>query len=76
MRARVRYAQEAHRIRVTDGHEAEAKAAQSRRPPSRIGLFLLRALGLRGAVAESTGHKSNAGPAHTHPVHNEQESKP
>jgi hypothetical protein len=33
---------------VTGGHEAEAKAAQRAKKPSRVGLFVLRVLGYRG----------------------------
>jgi hypothetical protein len=36
--------------RVTDEHEAEAKAAQRAKKPSRIGLFVLRLLGYKGPV--------------------------
>jgi hypothetical protein len=32
---------------VTGGHEAEAKAAQRAKKPSRIGMFVLRMLGYR-----------------------------
>lgn len=33
---------------VTGGHEAEAKAAQRAKKPSRLGVFVLRLLGYRG----------------------------
>jgi hypothetical protein len=33
------------RVRTTNGHEAEAKAAQMKKKPSRIGLFVLKLLG-------------------------------
>jgi hypothetical protein len=33
------------RVRTTNGHEAEAKAAQRKKKPSRIGLFVLKLLG-------------------------------
>jgi hypothetical protein len=33
------------RVRTTNGHEAEAKAAQMRKKPSRIGMFVLKILG-------------------------------
>ena len=36
---------------VTGGHEAEAEAAQKRKRPTRIGLFVLRRLGYRGTLA-------------------------
>jgi len=47
---RVRYAGLRNRVRVTDGHEAEAKAAQLRKEPNRIGLALLRLLGYQGQI--------------------------
>jgi hypothetical protein len=34
-------------VHVTDGHEAEAKAAQMKKKPNRIGLLLLAMLGYR-----------------------------
>jgi hypothetical protein len=34
-------------VRVTDGHEAEAKAAQMKKKPNRIGRLLLAMLGYR-----------------------------
>ena len=37
---------------VTGGHEAEAKAAERAKKPSRIGLFVLRLLGYRGSLPE------------------------
>jgi hypothetical protein len=63
VRGRVRYAGP-RRIRVTDGHEAEAKAAQLRKPPNRVGLFFLRMLGLHSDVAHSASghtHRATAG---------------
>jgi hypothetical protein len=71
MAERARYANQAHKIRVTDGHEAEAKAAQLRKRPNRIGLFFLRMLGLRGQVTPPTGRGGHAGPSHEHRVHDE-----
>jgi hypothetical protein len=68
---RARYANQAHKIRVTDGHEADARAAQLRKRPNRIGLFLLKVLGLRGQVIPPTGQRGRAGPSHEHPVHHE-----
>ena len=53
---------------VTDGHEAEAEAAQLRKRPNRVGLFFLRVLGFRGQVAPPTGEGGHAGPSHQHPV--------
>ncbi len=37
-------------VHVTKGHEAEAMAAQRKRKPTRIGLFVLKLLGFRGEV--------------------------
>jgi hypothetical protein len=34
-------------VPVTDGHEAEAKAAQMKKKPNRIGRFVLALLGYR-----------------------------
>ena len=65
----MRYAGLRNVVRVTDGHEAEAKAAQLRKPPNRIGLFFLRVLGFRGQVAAPRGRGGHAGPSHEHPVH-------
>ena len=70
MSRRVRYAGP-RRIPVTDGHEAEAKAAQLRKGPNRIGLFFLRVLGFRGEVTPPTGQEGHAGPSHNHPVPHE-----
>jgi hypothetical protein len=47
---RARYASQAHKIRVTDGHEADAKAAQFCKRPNRMGLFFLKVLVFRGQV--------------------------
>ena len=71
MSGRARYANQAHKIRVTDGHEAEAKAAQLRKRPSRIGLFFLKVLGFRGQVTSAADQRDHVGPSHEHPVHNE-----
>jgi hypothetical protein len=69
---RVRYAGYGRRkILVTDGHEAEAKAAQLRKRPNRVGLFLLRVLGFRGQVAPPTGQEGHTGPSHMHHVRHE-----
>jgi hypothetical protein len=68
---RARYANQAHKIRVTDGHEAEAKAAQLRKRPSRIGLFFLKVLGFRGQVTPSADQRGHVGPSHEHPGHHE-----
>jgi len=45
---------------VTGGHEAEAREAEMRKRPSRLGMFVLRLLGYRGQGDPSedrpTGH--------------------
>jgi hypothetical protein len=77
MSGRVRYAGYGRRkILVTDGHEAEAKAAQLRRRPTRIGRFLLRLLGFRGAIeaVPPTHQRGHTGPSHLHPIHRERPS--
>lgn len=71
MSGRVRYAGLRNPVRVTDGHEAEAKAAQLRKPPNRFGLFVLRVLGFRGQAALPTGGRGRAGPSHGRPVHHD-----
>jgi hypothetical protein len=68
---RARYANQAHKVRVTDGHEAEAKAAQLRKRPNRIGIFLLKLLGFRGQVAPPTAQRAHVGPSHEHAGHHE-----
>ena len=68
---RVRWANMDHRVRVTDGHEAEVKRAESRKPLNRFQRFFLRVLGLRGEVAPQTGPERHAGPPHKHPVRHE-----
>lgn len=68
MSGRVRYAGLRNRVRVTDGHEAAAKAAQLRKRPNRIGLFVLRLLGFRGQVARSTSGAGHAAPSREPPV--------
>lgn len=35
-------------VRVTGGHEAEAKAAEMAKRPNRIGMFIVRLLGYKG----------------------------
>jgi hypothetical protein len=70
---RARYANQAHKIRVTDGHEAEAKRALSRKRPNRIGLFFLRMLGFRGQVTPPTKvRRGQTGPSHEHVAHREE----
>jgi len=72
----VRYANQAHKVRVTDGHEAEAKRAQARKRPNRVGLFFLRLLGFRGEVAPPASQEGHAGPSHQHSVRHEQPGHP
>jgi hypothetical protein len=57
-------------IPITDGHEAEAEAAQLRKHPSRLGLFILRALGFRGKIARP-GQEDHAGSCHRDPLHHD-----
>jgi hypothetical protein len=68
-RVRVRYANQSHKIRVTDGHEAEALRAQVRRPPNRVQRIFLRVLGFRGQAVPPPAHEHHAGPSRTHPHH-------
>ena len=35
-------------VRVTDGHEAEAKAAEMSKKPNRFGMFIVRSLRYKG----------------------------
>ena len=63
MSGRVQYAGP-RRIRVTDGHEADAKAAQLRKRPNRTGLFFLRMLGFRGEVAPPSDQRGHPGLSH------------
>jgi hypothetical protein len=67
---RARYANQAHKIRVADGHETDAKAAQLRKPPNRVGLFFLRVLGsgvkfLRRRIREAMSDRLASVPATT-----------
>lgn len=48
---------------VTGGHENQAKAAQRERAPTRIGLFVLRLLGVDNA-AKPTVRVRRASPKH------------
>lgn len=56
------------RVVITDGHEAEAKAARLRKPPNPIGLFFIRLLGFRGEVPAAAAKRTRAGPSHERPV--------
>ena len=60
---------------MTDGHETDAKAAQLRKRPNRIGLFLLKVLGFRGQVSPPTDQRGHVGPSHKHSVHHEQSTR-
>lgn len=72
MGGRMRYANQAHKVPVTDGHETEAKRAQLLKPPNRLGLFVLRMLGFRGEVTPpAAGPEGHAGPSHHHPTGHE-----
>ena len=55
-------------IWFSDAHEAEAKEAQLRKPPSRFGTWVLRHLGYRG---ETGGRRPHGPTRHSHerPVH-------
>jgi len=50
---------------VTGGHEAEAKAAERAKKPSRIGQFVLRLLGYQGSV-QQLPEVNRATPSHMH----------
>jgi hypothetical protein len=39
-------------VHVTRGHEAEAREAQLRKPPSRVGAWILRSLGYKGEIKQ------------------------
>ena len=39
-------------VHVTRGHEAEAKEAQLRKPPGRLGTWILRRLGYKGEIPQ------------------------
>lgn len=54
-------------VHVTRGHEAEAKEAQLRKPPSGFGRWVLRRLGYRGAIGERAPHAQTPRP-HERPV--------
>jgi hypothetical protein len=53
---------------ISDAHEAEAKDEQLRKPPSRLGTWVLRHLGYRGEVVKRVPH-APARHSHEHPVH-------
>jgi hypothetical protein len=61
-------------VHVTKGHEAEAKEAQRRKPPSRFGTWVLRHLGYRGEIGEGAPHPQSP-PSHEHPVQKPSETK-
>ena len=39
-------------VHMTRGHEAEAREAQLRKPPSRVGTWILRRLGYKGEIKQ------------------------
>jgi hypothetical protein len=55
-------------IWFNDAHEAEAKEAQLRKPPSWLGTWILRRLGFRGEIGERAPHAPTRH-SHEHPVH-------
>jgi hypothetical protein len=55
-------------IWFSDTHEAEAKEAQLRKPPSRFGAWVLRRLGYRGDLKARAPHAQTRHP-HDRPVH-------
>ncbi len=61
-------------VHVTRGHEAEAKEAQLRKPPSRLGTWILRRLGYKGPIAQHM-QPAQAKPSHEHPVQNTSEGE-
>jgi hypothetical protein len=58
---------------ISDAHEAEAKEAQLRRPPSRFGTWVLRRLGFRGEIGKREPHAQTR-PSHERPVHRSPEN--
>jgi hypothetical protein len=57
-------------VHVTRGHEAEAREAQLRKPPSRFGTWILRRLGFRGEI------QPHLPPAQTQPSHERSVPRP
>jgi hypothetical protein len=55
-------------IWFSDAHEAEAKEAVLRKPPSRFGAWVLRRLGFKGQIGERQPHAQTRH-SHEHPVH-------
>jgi len=55
-------------IWFTDAHEAEAKEAELRKPPSRFGKWLLRRLGYRGDFKAREPHAQTRH-QHERPIH-------
>lgn len=51
---------------VTGGHEAEAKAAEEAKEPNRLGMWVLRKLGYRGADPKPQSKAPHRGAPH-HP---------
>ena len=61
-------------VHVTTGHEAEAREAQLREPPTRLGSWILRRLGYKGPI-EQHKQQAQARPSHEHPVRHSQEGE-
>ena len=55
-------------IWFSDEHEAEAKAAQLRKPPSRFGRWVLRHLGYGGEIGGIAPHVQTRH-SHERPIH-------
>ena len=55
-------------IWFSDAHEAEAKAAQLRKPPSRFGRWVLRHLGYGGEIGGIAPHVQTRH-SHERPIH-------
>src|ERR1700722_14127484 len=55
-----------HGVWISDAHEAEAKEAQLRKPPSRVGTWVLRHLGYKGEIGKRGPHAQIRHP-HEHP---------
>jgi hypothetical protein len=66
--ARIWQARTPRKIWFSDAHEAEAKEAQRRKPPSRFGTWVLRWLGFSGEIGEREPPVQTRHP-HEHPVH-------
>jgi hypothetical protein len=54
-------------VHVTRGHETEAREAQLRKPPSRLGTWILRRLGYKGEI-EQHAPQAQTPPSHERSV--------